>query len=142
MKLITIAFALTLAVAAQAQSSKPAKGAARPAAAKPAATKPAGKLEIPKDAVQFEPGSYRYTDASGKKWIYRQTPFGVARLEDKPVTPAPDPSAGSIKATDAGDVIRFERPGPFGTYRWERKKTELSDAEKAAWEHSRPARQE
>ena len=29
---------------------------------------------------------WHYTDAQGKKWIYRKTPFGVSRMEDKPDT--------------------------------------------------------
>ncbi len=140
--------ALTLVFAAQAQTAKPSKAAkARPAASTPAKSKAAAPrmvqpLEIPKNAVEYEPGSFRATDAAGKKWIYRKTPFGVARLEDKPVIAPPDPAAALVKATDAGDVIRFERPGPFGTYRWERKKTELNESEKAAWERSRNAKQD
>src|SRR5215470_16679683 len=45
---------------------------------------PAAAPLIPKGAVETEPGTFRYTDTDGKKWIYRKTPFGVARLEDKP----------------------------------------------------------
>ena len=40
-------------------------------------------VTIPKDAVQNADGSYSYTDKQGKKWLYRNTPFGVARSEDK-----------------------------------------------------------
>jgi hypothetical protein len=118
----------------------PAKKPAAQASAKTAQPAPAKQIQavqIPAGAVEFESGSYRFTDAQGKKWVYRKTPFGVARIEDRPVEPAPDPFAGLTKATEAGDTIRFERPGPFGTYRWERKKTELTDSEKAIVERQR-----
>ena len=89
--------------------------------------------QIPKSAVESEPGTFHYTDAQGKKWIYRTTPFGVARFEDKPDSKsvaAPDPAAG-ITATADGDTIRFERPGPFGVYRWQKAKSDLNDVERA-----------
>ena len=68
-----------------------AAGASKHAASKAAAPRLIQPLAIPKDAVEYEPGSFRATDAAGKKWIYRKTPFGVARLEDKPVIAPPDP---------------------------------------------------
>ncbi len=97
---------------------------------------------IPAGAVQTAAFTWSYADAQGCKWIYRQTPFGTVRLEDKP-----DPLAAVyisrqaqyLKAVDAGDSVRFERPSPFGTYRWETKKTELSAVEQAAWDRDRPA---
>jgi hypothetical protein len=86
-----------------------------------------------------EPGTYTFTDAQGKKWIYRKTPFGLARLEDKPAdTKAAAPAGGLVTtATEDGDIVRFERPGPFGMYRWQKKKTELDDDERAALNRSR-----
>ena len=42
-------------------------------------------VTIPKDAVQIDSNTYRYTDPSGKKWIYSRTPFGISRVEDKSV---------------------------------------------------------
>ena len=33
-----------------------------------------------------------------------------------------------------GDAIRFERPGPFGVAKWQRKKTELNEVEHAVWD--------
>jgi hypothetical protein len=58
----------------------------KPAAQKPAtpAAKAAPKaVEIPAGAVETDPGTFTYTDPQGKKWIYRKTPFGVVRMEDK-----------------------------------------------------------
>jgi hypothetical protein len=94
---------------------------------------------IPKDAVQLEPGIYRYTDAKGKKWIYRTTPFGLVKLEDKPKDEAEAALKGPkledlITAADDGEYVRFERPGPFGVYKWRTKKTALDDVEKKVWD--------
>jgi hypothetical protein len=101
--------------------------------------KPPQPLSIPAAAVKSEDGSYRYTDSHGTKWIYRKTPFGIARIEDKPAAaPVVDASA-NVKATECGDSICFERPGPFGTYKWQRSKTELNDMEQAAWNRAKPA---
>jgi hypothetical protein len=85
---------------------------------------------IPKDAVPNPDGiSYVYTDKEGKKWVYVKTPFGVTRspASDTPVS-APDLS--TTKAIDKGDTVRFERPGPFGTLSWEKKKADLTDDER------------
>ena len=41
----------------------------------------------------------------------------------------------STKAVEDGDSIRFERASPFGVTRWQRKKAELNDMERAVWEH-------
>src|SRR5947208_16142736 len=93
--------------------------------------------DIPKTAVQTAPGVYSHTDAQGKKWIYRATPFGVARIEDRPAAEtaaAAQPTSESIKAVDAGDSIQFERQGPFGVYKWKTKKSELTATERIAWE--------
>jgi hypothetical protein len=54
------------------------------------------------------------------------TPFGPT----KPSAVA----APATKATEAGDSIRFERPTPFGPYRWTKKKSELTPDEQKIWE--------
>ena len=54
------------------------KGKPAPASAPAKAT----EITIPAGAVEIEPYMYRYTDAAGKNWIYRKTPFGVMRLEE------------------------------------------------------------
>jgi hypothetical protein len=93
---------------------------------------------IPASAVQIEPNAYRYTDPKGKKWILFQTPFGIARKEDdgeplRKKLQETQPMRG-VKITEDGDSLKFEREGPFGMYKWTKKKTELTDQEKAAWE--------
>ena len=113
-----------------------------PKKAKPAPNK-VQEITIPPGAVEVEPYTYRYTDAQGKKWIYRKTPFGISRAEEKAAT---DPKAEDSKkeenarlidsttAVEDGDAIRFERSGPFGVAKWERKKTELNEVEHAVWD--------
>jgi hypothetical protein len=120
------------------EASQATKQAAKPAAKKPAppaAAKPIKAIEIPPGAVQSEPGRFSYTDPQGKKWNYAKTPFGIARWEDKPADPdAPKPidPLANVKITEEGDVVKFARPGPFGTYTWQKKRAELDEGEKAA----------
>jgi len=129
---LTICFAMFLTGFIALAEDQPAPKKER---AKKNPTPPA-ELTLPAGAKQVELGTYTFTDAQGKKWIYRKTPFGLARIEDKPVeaSTAPASSGAEITAKEDGDTIRFERPGPFGTYRWEKKKSELTEDEKAAWE--------
>jgi hypothetical protein len=56
------------------------------------------------------------------------TPFGNSKASAGP---------GITKAVEEGDSIRFERPSPFGPYRWTRKKTDLTAAEQEAWDRLR-----
>jgi hypothetical protein len=132
--MIALVASATLMLAASDPQSEKKKTTAPPPA------KQIKPLEIPKGAVETEPGTFRYTDSDGKKWIYRKTPWGVARLEDKPADaaaqPAPDPSA-AIKVTEEGDTIHFERPGPFGVYKWQKKISDLDEIERVALERSR-----
>ena len=46
------------------------------------------------------------------------------------------PNGAGIKATEDGDKVRFERQGPFGVWKWEKKKSELNETEKAALQNS------
>jgi hypothetical protein len=103
----------------------------------PKAKDPVVETSIPAGAKEIAPNTYRYTDPKGKTWIYRRTPFGVAKLPDRPVKPGPQ-LPEDMKAFEEGDSIRFERPTPFGkTLRWVRKKTELNEMEQAVWDHER-----
>ncbi len=99
---------------------------------------------LPAEAEQVEPNMWRHTDADGKTWIYRRTPFGLNRYEEKVEDSDQQPEAvgaSGIRVTGDGEVIRFERDGPFGAYRWTRKKSELTPEERAAWEKSRTEKQ-
>ena len=107
----------------------------------PAAGRAADDKALPKGAVEIAKGTYTYSDAQGKKWIFRQTPFGMAKFEDidRPATDAEaqQKQVADMRAVEDGEFIRFERPGPFGIYRWKQKKTELDAIEQAAWDRAR-----
>jgi hypothetical protein len=137
MKLVFVVFVSALALsAADPQAKKDTSKESASATAKATdAAKPAG---IPADAVKDADGDYHYTDPQGKKWIYRKTPFGVSRMEDTGVreTAKTAPNGAGIKATEDGDKVRFERQGPFGVWKWEKKKSELDETEKAALQNS------
>src|SRR6266571_4542414 len=100
---LKICFLLVLAIGvAQAEDrAKPKKEAPKKKATPPA------ELTLPAGAKLVEPGTYTFTDAQGKKWIYRQTPFGLARAEDKPVEADPTTNLATT-ATEDGDMVRFE----------------------------------
>ena len=127
--IVISAGALMAAPQEKKQDPKPAKAAD--------GSKP---MAIPAGATRSEDGDFHYTDPQGKKWIYRQTPFGVARLEEKTEAQTnalmADKAAG-IKATEDGDKVRFERQGPFGVWKWEKKKSELDATETAALQKAR-----
>ncbi|PYT32379.1 MAG: hypothetical protein DMG57_01930 [Acidobacteria bacterium] len=134
-------FLLTLFISANllGADSKTAK-AAKHAPSK-AAERKAPEITLPSEAVEIAPYTYRYTDNQGKKWIYRKTPFGVVRSEDRPVSAqdvqkAQDQTARLVESTTAvedGDSVRFERVLPFGKTQWTRKKSELNEMERAVW---------
>jgi hypothetical protein len=92
---------------------------------------------IPDGAKLVEPNLYRYTDSDGKTWNYRQTPFGISKWEETSAPaaqPAPESShdkSAPVVVTDLGDRYRFEKKTPFGQSSWTRKKSELTDEEKA-----------
>lgn len=94
-------------------------------------------MVIPAGATAAAPNLYCYTDAEGKIWFYRQTPFGVVRFQDQPIAAPKDPEPDGIRAIEDGEAIRFERLGPFGIYHWRRNKAELDDGERAAWDRER-----
>ena len=104
----------------------------KPKNPEPPSKTPAPVLTIPADAKQIEPYTYRYTDPQGKTWIYRQTPFGVSRYEEKAQisNDTPAPQAKPVKVNDKGDSYEFVTSSPFGEKKWTRKKTELSPEER------------
>lgn len=70
--------------------------------------------------------------------VETSSPFGKSKAVASPSAAAPD-RADLVKATEDGDVVRFERKSPFGIYKWTRKKTELTAAEQDAFDRSRNA---
>jgi hypothetical protein len=118
------------------KTGKPAKSSGTAKAADPAAP--------PADAEKQADGAWISQDGSGKRWIHKRTPFGWARYPEKEAEAAPAAQASpdpTRAVADLGEKVRFEKPGPFGMFRWERKKSEFNDAEKAAWERMQAAKQ-
>lgn len=104
----------------------------------------ANKLaDPPKGAVQVEPGLWRHKDEKGKVWMYRRTPFGLAKFapDAGDMSKSDKAEAEFLKAEDGGDVVKFERKTPFGVSKWTRKKTLLQGAELAAWKKASQTRQ-
>ena len=123
------------------------------------------EASVPKGATEIEPGVYKHTDAAGKTFIFRKTPFGVVKSAEQPATnekqstppETPRPVAKSatdttsspfggvnkpaksqeVKVVDRGEMLEFERPSPFGSYKWKAKKTELTAEERDAWAKAR-----
>lgn len=139
MKLLGVLCFSAAALMAAPQDAKPADKSAKAA---PAPEKPL--TAIPSNAVQIESGAYRWTDPKGKKWILFETPFGIAKKEDtgEPLRKKLEETDKMklVKITEHGDTLDFERPGPFGVYKWSKKKTDLTDQEKAAWEQQQAAK--
>jgi len=105
------------------------------------------QLTLPAGAVAVASGVYRYADAQGRTWIYRQTPFGITRFEAQAAAGAAVAAAAArpeacanTKAWDDGDAVRFERQGPFGVSRWRTAKSALDSGERACWELERASR--
>lgn len=145
MKLITLLISAGLVFNAAAQTSSDTKSSdtkssdtsssntKKPPAKK--VTKVPDQPTIPKDATPLPDGSFRYVDKDGKKWIYRATPFGVSKAEERPVAPVVQkPPDDPTMSQDIGDSVRFTRPTPFGPKVWTTKKTELSPYEKGIWD--------
>jgi len=100
-------------------------------AKKTVTAKAAEPLTIPKDAVQNANGSYSYTDKSGKRWVFNNTPFGISRIEDVGPAVEKEPIKEAVTGIESGDSVKFTRKTPFGDMKWEKKKTELNDEERA-----------
>ena len=125
--------------ALRAADKQAAEKKAQAAAAQPKAAPAAPAL--PPGAIETSAGTYSYTDPQGKKWTYRQTPFGLARIEERETSAAAaeieKKQAEQTHAFAEGDSIRFERPGPFGVYSWKQKKTALDSMEQSVWDRER-----
>jgi hypothetical protein len=139
MKIITLLISAGLVFSAAAQSTSSdtkSDDAKKPDTGK--VTKVPDSPTIPKDAAPLPDGSFRYVDKDGKKWIYRNTPFGVSKAEERPVAPVvQSPADDPAKSEDLGDSVRFNRPTPFGPKIWTRKKTEMDSYEKSIWDRDR-----
>ena len=95
---------------------------------------------LPAGAKEVRPFTYSYTDAQGKTWIYRQTPFGLTKSSAADAAQQTEVKDAGIrtKATDLGDSVRFERATPFGVSVWTKKKADLDASERALIEPVKP----
>ena len=130
MKIVILVFAAAALLLAQDKDTKQAKDANKSGSAKAAPSEAPKSEQIPKDATRVEPNLYRWTDAQGKTWFYRQLPFGVSKYEDKPAEPSPITEQPATLVHDLGDSVEFQRNTPFGVSKWNRKKSDLTDEEK------------
>jgi hypothetical protein len=135
-------FALALALG---QPPAPAESSPRPKAGQKAGQKTAGQNPparkaasanpegVPRDAKKISDYEWSHTDKDGKAWIYKKTPFSIAKLPDDRAS-APPPAIVPMDVRDLGDSVEFARKTPFGVARWTKKKADFDAAEKAAWE--------
>ena len=135
-------FAMLLMAATMFAEAKPAK-----LAVKAESKSVESKVAIPPGATQIDANTYQHTDAKGVKWIYKKTPWGVAKIEDKPGAKIESdgtskPKGPAIAVYEEGEILRFERPGPFGMYKWKKKKDDLTEEERDAWDRTKRAKQE
>jgi glucose/arabinose dehydrogenase len=136
----------TTAVKKAAPKVAAPKVAAPKVAAKPAPAVPVAQpLTIPTDATANPDGTYSYTDKAGKQWTYSKTPFGVSKTQTAVAgsggAMAAAPMEQTVKSTDRGDTVLFEKPSPFGTSKWEKKKSELTDEERSIFQSQHPDKQ-
>ncbi len=125
----------TSKTAAKSPAKSQAKAKATTAPKKVSTPAARSIVEIPKDAKEISPGTYRWVDPKGKAWIYNKTPFGLMSGPEPPAEPDVIPT--DWKVFDEGDSLTFERPWPFsGTKRWTVKKTDLTEMETAVWKRS------
>jgi hypothetical protein len=126
----------------QKGKAAPAKPAAAQSMPGPLVADPPAKWDedprIPADAVRLDQNLWRWTDPQGKEWRLQRSPFGVTKFDPAAVPPEKFEYPVGMKAVEAGDEVKFERPTPFGVARWTKKKSELNDVEQAVWERDRP----
>ena len=96
---------------------------------------PAG---VPANAKKINDDTWRIVDEKGKVWHYQSSPFGwmkspaLSVAEQQKRDGVGDPIEG-MTVKEEGDMLKFSRPGPFGTYNWTKKKSNLDEAEQAVW---------
>ncbi len=110
------------------------------------AKRPAG---VPVEALPVSEGVWRWIDGRGKAWMFQETPAGLMKTEEAAAKPGVTPTGVKVAETrtdatldlitvkDEGETLRFSRPGPFGTYSWVKKKSELDKDEMTVWQRSR-----
>ena len=132
-----ILLVVAAAMPAPAAQDKPdANGKAAPAAEQKKSAADRGKKDASAPQSKSTPTApKRVTEADGKTYEYRETPFGLMKFPVKAGDAASEvPTDALPKVVEEGDSLRFRRQTPFGVTEWVRKKSELNDTEKQAWE--------
>jgi hypothetical protein len=92
---------------------------------------------VPAGAKRIDAYTWHHTDAKGKEWVYRQTPFGLTKApKQTKVEELPD-SDVPVQVEDKGQKLVFKRINAFGAQTWERAKIELNEDEKRYWDLSK-----
>ena len=132
-----ILLVLAAVMPAPAAQNKPdANGKAAPAAEQKKTAAAPEEERIPAFGQESTTSApKRVTEADGKTYEIRDTPFGPMKFPVKTEDSAREASADAfLKVVEEGDSLRFRRQSPFGVTEWVRKKSELNDTEKQAWE--------
>jgi len=132
-----ILLVLAAAMPAPAAQNKPdANGKTAPAAQQKKTAAAQGKKSASTtQGKSTAPAPKRVTEADGKTYEIRDTPFGPMKFPVKTEEAAREATADAfLKVSEEGDSLRFRRQTPFGVTEWVRKKSELNDTEKQAWE--------
>ncbi len=80
---------------------------------------------IPAGAERVDAYTYRYTDAKGKTWMYRQTPFGISKYED--------PDSGKAASADSQSGVKL----PSGAQKIDDSSYRYRDAQGKTWIYTR-----
>lgn len=104
---------------------------------------------VPVEALPSAGGVWRWIDPQQKVWLFREMPAGLMKTEEPTGAAAlvgptglkvgddrADAVLDLITVKEDGDSLRFSRPGPFGTYSWVKKKTQLDKDETTVWERA------
>lgn len=147
MKFLWIALVALSTLVAAPQAEKPTpgktsaerkKGTNKTGASSRTVKKSVPVQSIPADAEKLSDYEWRHTDKQGNVWIYRKTPFGIAKVSEEKMSEAaesPRHAAGApIEVRDLGDSLEFSRKTPFGHSKWTKKKTELDEQEQAVYD--------
>ena len=91
---------------------------------------------VPAGATRNADGTFSFTDKDGARWTYSTTMFGISKTPARDTVNARsgNEAQGNIRVIDKGEVVRFERSGPFGISAWEKKKTDLTSEERSLFD--------
>jgi hypothetical protein len=142
MRLTTLLVALLLAAPVWSQAKSTKAAPAKPAASQKPAPLP---NQPPPGAEKTADGFFRWRDPSGDWWLYKQTPFGWSKAREKDLAAVQRadeklPSLRVVAVKAGSEEITFERPTPFSSARWTKKKAELTAEETEALERWNSAR--